>query len=270
MVERTFSLMHLNLIGRQRLLFGQFDGTREQWLRHALSEEFNFTGWGGRELVWLPKRVKDGLIFGLVQGRAHYSHHEPPSVGGAETSSEMWQGAYMFLDPTHHSDGQKLALENDVLGKPNALAKALFDHLNDREDAPYTIIPELIFDENDFWKFSSVNGDIMKYIRFRFVVPNMWGPQNDLDKDLQETGTETGAEKVDVTFSGQAGVTTHNQKVRTAVEYTQRGAGEIRARSMAGESFSSKSKPTVKSVPKADLDDATDDAVSAIASRVLG
>lgn len=269
MAERTFSLLHLNLVGRQRLLFGQFDGTREQWLREALKESFAFSGWGGRELVWLPKRSADGLVFGLIQGRSPHYHHESPNAGGAETVTDMWQGAYLFLDPSHHDDGQKLALENDVLGKPRALAKALFDHLNEREDAPYTIIPELIFNQSDFWNFSHDNGNIMEYIRFRFVVPNMWSPQNDLDDDLKETGTETGAEKVDVTFSSKSGVTTQNDKVRMAVEYTQRGAGDIRARSMTGDNFSSVTKPAQKSVPKADLDDASDEAVSSVAARVL-
>lgn len=269
MADRTFSLLHLSLVGRQRSLFGQFDGSREDWLRFALAENFSFSGWGNRELVWVPKRVSDGLIFGLVQGKAPHPHHESPNAGGGETVSDFWQGAYVFLDPTHHEDGQKLAVENDVMGKPRALAKALFDHLNEREDAPYTTIPELIFDESDFWSFSSDNGDILKYIRFRFVVPNMWGPQNELDEDLKETGKETGAEKVDVTFSGKGGVTTRNSKVRTAVEYSQRGAGEIRARSMTGKNFSSKNKATTKSVPKADLDDANDEALSAIAARVL-
>jgi hypothetical protein len=261
--------MHLSLVERQRLLFGQFNGTREQWLRFALKDSFSFVGWGGRDLVWVPKRVKDGLIFGLIQGKAPHSHHKAPNAGGGETVSDMWQGAYLFLDPTHHDDGQKLALENDALGKPKALAKALFDHLNDREDAPYTTIPELIFDENDFWAFSEAHDDILKFIRFRFVVPNMWGPQHDLDKDLKETGAETGAEKVEVSFSGKSGVTTKNAKVRTAVEYSQRGAGDIRARSMTGKNFSSEDKASTKSVPRADLDDADDEALSAIAARVL-
>jgi uncharacterized protein YozE (UPF0346 family) len=269
MAERVFSLMHLSLVGRQKTLFGQFDGTREEWLRSALSQTFDFLGWGGRELVWVPKRAEDGLLFGLIQGKSPVAHHEEPTAGGAETVSDLWQGAYLFLDPSHHEEGQKLALENDVLGAPQSLAKYLFEHLNLRDDAPYTTIAELIFDENDFWKFSSQNNDILRYIRFRFVVPNMWGPQNDLDKDLKETGTETGAERVDVTFSSGAGVTTKNEKVESAVSYTQRGAGEIRARSMEGKNYSSKTEATTKSVPKADLDDASDEAVSAIAARVL-
>lgn len=269
MASREFSLLHLSLIERERMLFDQFDGSREEWLRAALSEEFAFLGYGGRELYWVPKRAKDGLIFGLIQGKSTVSHHEAPSVGGAETTSNLWQGAYLFLDPSHHDDGQKLALENDVLGKPRALAKALFDHLNSRTEAPYTTIAELIFDDSDFWRFSAENGDILRYIRFRFVVPNMWGPQNDLEDDLKNTGKETGADKVDVTLSGEGGVTTQNDKVRTAVEYAKRGAGEIRARSQTGQNFDSKSKAATKSVPRADLDDADDEAVSAIAARVL-
>lgn len=129
MVNRTFSLLHLSLIERQKLLFGQFEGTREAWLRFALRETFSFKGRGGRDLVWVPKRSEDGLVFGLIQGTSAFAHHESPAAGGAETSSDMWQGAYLFLDPSHHDDGQKLAIENDVLGAPRALAKALFDYL---------------------------------------------------------------------------------------------------------------------------------------------
>lgn len=270
LVDRIFSILHLSLVENKQPSFTTFKGTRDQWLRFSLSKSFEFVGWGGKLLVWVPKGERDDLVFGLIQGKKPYSYHDAPIDGGAEKEDQFWQGAYVFLDPRHHDDGQKLAIENDVLGKPRALAKALFDHINMREDAPFNCLAKLTFDEKDFWKFSELSGGVLKYIKFEFVVPNMWGPQNDLEKDLKETGKETGSDQVDVTLRGENGVTTDNEKVRTAVAYAGRGSGVVKAKNMMGRRFSSATQPTTERVPKADLDGATEISVEGIARKVLG
>jgi hypothetical protein len=270
LIDRVFSILHLSLVERQQRDLLAFRGTREAWLREALKETFEFSGWGGKALVWVPKGQRNDLIYGLIQGKKVHSFHDAPSDGGAEKEEPFWQGAYLFLDPRHHDDGQKLAIENDVLGKPRTLAKALFDHINARPDNPYNCVAELTFDETDFWKFAKESGGILKYIKFEFVVPNMWGPQNDLEEDLKSTGKETGSDQVDVTLKGKDGVTTDNEKVRTAVAYAGRGAGVVKAKSRTGRRFSSSTQPTTKIVPKADLDQVTEAEVEGVARRVLG
>jgi hypothetical protein len=270
MKDRAFNLLHLSLTPIREPSFHTFKGTREDWLRKSLAERFTFLGRGGKELVWVPKAHTNELIFGLIQGKKAHSFHEPPIAGGAETIDEFWQGAYFFLDPRHHADGQKMAIENDVLGMPRALANSLLGHVNQLHDCPITATAELIFDESDFWRFSELSGGKLKHIKFRFVVPNMWGPQNDLEEDLKETGLETGSEKVEVVFRSSSGVRTDNEKVKAGVAYASRGAGSVEARNLEGKKFSSSKKPTVEYVPEPDLNGVTGEGLANLGQRVLG
>lgn len=261
--------MHLSLVEKSQASLLDFRGTREEWLRHSLQFEFSFRGWGGAEYVWVPKSRENYLIFGLIQGKKPYSFHDSPEEGGDEKQEEFWQGAYVFLDPQHHEDGQKLAIENDVLGRPQALAKSLFDHISAREDAPFNCIPELIFDESDFWRFAEESGNVVKWVKFEFVVPNMWGPQNDLEEDLRDTGRDTGSDRVDVTFKGKNGVKTESEKVRDGVKYAGRGAGRVKARNFQGMPFSSDLRPTTVVVDDHELVGTSEIGLQATAEKVL-
>lgn len=269
MAEKTFSILHLSLVPKAQPTFETFRGSREEWLRHALSREFEFVGWGKKRYVWLPKSHDDEYIIGIIQGQKPYVYHDSPELGGEERRDDFWQGAYVFIDPTHHEDGQKIGVENDVLGRPHTLAKSLFDHINALIESPFTCIPELVFDESDFWKFSERSGNVVKFIRFEFVVPNMWGPQNDLEEDLRETGRETGSDRVDVTFRGRNGVKTNSDKVKDGVKYAGRGAGRVTARNFDGEKFSSDLRPTVVQMDGAEEIEHSQSGLYAAASKIL-
>jgi hypothetical protein len=130
-MARVFTLFHLSLQAiRQTALFA-VDLDREHWLRRALSETFSFPHWGGGELTWVPRDAPLGLIFGIIQQEKDHILHEPPEAGGAEISSREWQGAYVVIDPRPHEEGQRAAVENDVVGKPSALLKSLLRAINE-------------------------------------------------------------------------------------------------------------------------------------------
>lgn len=270
MSNRVFSLLHLSLIGKRQPELDAFRGTREEWLREALSVQFEFSGWGGKRLVWVPRSVNQDLIFGLIQGKRPHSYHASPSEGGEEKEDFFWQGAYFYLDPAHHKDGQKVAIENDVLGKPIALAKALFSHISEQSRSPFEIIPQAIFDEGDFWKFVKESEGALQYIKFSFVVPNMWGPQNDLEEDLKETGRETGSEKVDVVFRSRQGVKADSNKVRDGVSYAGRGSGAVTARNLKGRKYSSRKKTSTESIPVDEFESKSEIDLLRIGRRLLG
>lgn len=269
MAEKTFSILHLSLVPKIQPNFETFRGSREEWLRYSLSKEFTFRGWGGKEYVWLPKSHDQEFIAGIIQGKKPYVYHDAPELGGEERQDDFWQGAYVFIDPTHHEDGQKIGVENDVLGRPHTLAKSLFDHINALNESPYTCIPELTFDESDFWLFAERSGNIVKFIRFEFVVPNMWGPQNDLEEDLRDTGRETGSDRVDVTFRGKNGVKTNSEKVQDGVRYAGRGAGRVTSKNFDGEKFSSDLRPTVVQMGEEEEIEQSQIGLRAAASKIL-
>ena len=271
MASRSFLLFHLNLVEIRQPSFETFRGTREEWIRRVLKDRFVFAHRRGTELVWVPKYEIGPAIFGVIQRRKEHLRHEAPEHGGGETVIEEWQGAYVLIDPTHHEDGQKMAVENDEVGRPIALAKSLFQYFNERPDRPYIAKAEIIFDASDFWTFAARHENLVQSITFKFVVPNMWGPQNDLEEDLKDTGKETGSDEVDVTFRGEDGVLTESDKVKQGVNYAERGAGKVVARALDGEPYSSDDRPKRTKIPKTDLESA--DAPSIIESmmrRILG
>lgn len=252
--HKTFTLFHLNLVPIEQLDIETIRGmSREQWLRHALSKGFEFGHWGGGTLHWVPNKPVDECVLGLLERKRPHEHHRPPEEGGGEVVSEEWQGAYVLVDPTHHEEGQRVAIENDVVGRPIAMLKSLVSALNGRRDRPYHVEIEPLFDGSRFWAFSRRHGDLMRRVTFNFVVPNMWGTESDLEKDLRDTGKETGAQRVSVGLSSDDGVHTDNAKVREGVSYSEKGAGTIKAVAMDGATFSSTRRPRTTSIPGLDF-----------------
>lgn len=250
MLDRKFTIFHLSLVPiRQIDIETRVSDSREQWLRYALKERFEFGHWGGDTLYWVPKGDIDECILGLIQRKRPHAYHQTPEEGGAEVVGEEWQGAYVLVDPTHHDEGQRVAVENDVVGAPQALMKSLADALNSRSEAPYQVESEPLFDGARFWAFAKTHGNVLKRITFDFVVPNMWGTENDLEEDLKETGQETGAERVVITMTGGHGVTTENEKIRNGVDYAERGAGTISATAQNGKKFSSNKQSVTTRIP---------------------
>lgn len=240
MAERAFTLFHFSMIPIAQATFAmRRDDTRETWIRYALKDAFEFDHLGGSKLYWVPQGTADECILGLIQKTKIHELHEPPEMGGGEITKEEWQGAYVMVDPTHHDEGQRIAVENDLVGKPAALIKSLARHLNQHDEAPYQIEIEPLWDASRFWAFASAHGNLMKRIEFDFVVPNMWSTESDLDADLRDTGNVTGAERVSVGLKSDHGVSTDNAKVRNGVDYAERGAGTLRARAMDGARFRS-------------------------------
>jgi len=250
MATRTFTLFHLSLIQPKQIDLEEIPRTREDWLRSALSEGFEFEYRSGNTMHWVPLDPVDECIFGLLERKRPHEHHLPPDRGGAEVVTDEWQGAYVLIDPTHHEDGQKAAVENDVVGKPGALLGKLIEAINYRHDKPYNIEFEPVFDSTSFWDFARSHDMILKNITFDFVVPNMWGTKSSLDEDLKDTGEQTGAERVAVSLKGSDGIYTDNQKVKDGVEYSERGAGNIKANALDGTPYSSKSKSKTTKIPE--------------------
>ena len=273
MASRKFNLFHLSLIQLRQMDLESFEGTREEWIRHSLKESFSFSYRAGMTMHWvkLEDDIFDDCIYGLLELKRSHERHEPPERGGAEIITEEWQGAYVIIDPTHHSDGQKVAVENDIVGKPSAILGGLIDAINARIDKCYTIEYEPIFDSRSFWKFAKDNDNILKSITFDFVVPNMWDASGGLDKDLKETGDDTGADRVKVKLSAKQGVSAKGKKVKAGVDYAERGAGTIDAVAEDGTPYSSKTKPKTTKVPKVDGDRTTlRDYFRTAKDRILG
>ncbi|WP_152415431.1 hypothetical protein [Caenispirillum salinarum] len=250
MAFRRFTLFHLSLSPVPQADLETYKIGREEWLRKCLGQTLAFPHHGARTLHWLPLKDDDDLILGLLQLQKPHDHHRPPEEGGAEVTTDEWQGAYVLVDPTTHEQGQRVAVENDVVGKPSALIRSLVRHINQNSYRPYNIEVDHIFDSQDFWKFAKESGGKLRSIRFDFAVPNMWDTTGDIDRDLRDTREENGAERVQYGMESSVGVATDTNKIREAVRYSERGAGKITARSLDNKRFSSSRRPAVTEIPR--------------------
>ena len=126
MTDRKFTLFHLNLIPVEQQAFDTLRVSRENWIRTVLSEPLELPHFGGKQLHWVPKGERGGDIFGVLQMQRPLTHHTPPDDGGDEVVSPVWHGAFVLIDPTHHDARQRVAVENDVVGRPYALLKGTY------------------------------------------------------------------------------------------------------------------------------------------------
>lgn len=244
MADKFFTLFHYSLLEVRQLDIETRRGlTREEWIRQILSERFSFAYHGGVMLEWVPKENLDEAFYGLIQRQVEHALHRSPDEGGDEFVRTEWQGAYVIIDPTTHDLGQRVAVENDVVGRPETLMRYLFQAINDRIEAPYIGEVAPVFDAGTFWSFVAEHGEQLSFIRFRFIAPNMWGTESELERELKNTRAETGAEKVDVKLSGDEGIDATSERVAQGVSYAEKGSGRVNARSKDGAYYTSEEAP---------------------------
>jgi hypothetical protein len=237
--ERVFEHFHLSLIEHDQSDMFIHPLTREEWLRTTFSETFSFYHMA-KEFHWVPKSGADPYVVGIIERIRRRTQHKSPEEGAVEFVGQEWQGAMVIIDPRYRPDGQKVAFENkrDV-GQPHAILASLTAFLNTRS-TQYSIHVKPIFDSETFRRFAARHGNVMRYVTFDFVVPNMFfGARLGVKKGLERVGTDTGAEGVKVTLDSDKGVRTDSQNVEDALEYSEQGNARVTAAALTGEKYSS-------------------------------
>jgi hypothetical protein len=254
-MAKVFELFHLSLIPKRQSDMDHFQGSREEWLRVALGSAFVFRHYG-TQFHWVPQPVEEGNVLGIVERESTRSQHMPPNEGGAEFVGIEWQGAVVVLDPVHHEDGQKLAFERDAtIGAPAAVLASLIEYLNELPSSPYIIEAKALFDGEGFWEFARRHSNVVRYVDFRLVVPNMFDSAGEFDRALRRTGNSTGATKVRLRLESQDGVLTDSPEVKAGVEHSEQGGGSLTAKSLDGEPYSSTKRKRVTKIPALPIPD---------------
>lgn len=241
-MERVFEHYHLSLIEQAQIEMFVEPLDREPWIRKTFGETFSF--WHmGTEFHWVPRPDAEPFVVGTVERIKYRAQHKPPEEGAAEFIGREWQGSLVIIDPRHREDGQKVAFEEDRdVGQPHAVLASMAAFLNEQK-GQYSIHVKPIFDSETFRRFAARHGNVMRYITFDFVVPNMFfGARLGVKKGLSRVGTDTGAEGVKVTLDSNKGVRTDSKNVEDALAYSEQGNATVTAKALTGEKYSSTSK----------------------------
>lgn len=247
-MPKVFEQFHFSLIEREQPDMFEPPVSREEWLRRAFGARFQFRHMGN-QFHWVPQELAAEFIVGVIERKTTQHQRKPPEEGAAEFEGEIWQGSLVIIDPKHHPDGQKVAVEDKVsVGQPKALLSSLVGHVNADASNQYALFFKPLFRGDSFRKFAERHGGSLQYVAFKFTVPNMiFGVGTKVVTGLKRIGKDTGAQEVDLRLESDDGVDANSNSVKEAVDYAEDGNARVTAKAITGEYWSStKRKLTVK------------------------
>lgn len=231
--------------------------TREEWLRRAFSSEITFVH-RQNQFHFVPdldlQRDVPGLIVGRIGRKRTSQENEPPESGLRETERTAWHATLVIIDPSHHADGQKMAVERDTTVSTSCLSlfKSLAKVLNQAPNANlYVMEVRAIAEAASFWDFVEEH-KIITTLQFEMLAPNMFGIQDDWDADMKELKAKENADKARFLTESKDGLIVDTPRIRKGVEKTARGTATVRARAKDGSHYSSDQSVKVVTVEKED------------------
>lgn len=249
-----FELFRLSLIPRpQRDLIEGKDPTREEYLRNIFTKGFVFNHRGnGFHYVPSESQSSGKILLGRIGRNIETEENLSPEEGLAEYTRSGWKACVIVIDPAHHEDGQKVALEVDkAVGSPISLISSLAQHINESNPhSAYNVEISPIFDAISFWHFADKNKGQVTSLNFEFIAPNMFGGSDSITEELRNFRNIEKAQKVSIGISSNDGIDTTTEKVKESVDYAQRGGGKITARAKKNKRYNSTKKAkhvTIKS-----------------------
>lgn len=254
--QDTYEVFRLSLMLRDQRGISETAMSRQEHIERMFGETRTFEHWA-RPYTYTPQAAPlaasdRAIIVGGI-GRAFVeTENAPPEEGFAPREHSGWRATAVLVDPREHEDGQKVAMRRDEkVGSSLQLLRAFADDYNEATKAtsPYVVDIEPIFDGSTFWSFVEENKGNVTTVAFRFVAPNMWKGQEELEADVRDMRDKEGARKVEIVIKNPGGLRTDTPRIRQGVRYAERGGGSVTARSKNGKRFNSKKRSRVVKTP---------------------
>lgn len=256
---RLSMLIRVQMDGFERQKPDKTPYTREEWLREIFAQRIAFTH--RRELFhYVPEMDIPGgeageLIVGRIGRQIKVVENEPPDAGLHETERATWRAAMVLIDPRHHADGQKVAVEHiPQIGRPVSLFASLVTHINAGSE-PFMLEANAITNPQSFWNFVEAHQGDITSVTFEFIAPNMFGQTDDYDREMRDMKDKEKAQKAKLTIESEDGLNLKTERVKGAVNYAVRGGGMIKARTRRRQIYNSKDKAKKVTVPKSECDE---------------
>lgn len=229
--------------------------SREEWLRDTFGRKIDFEH-RGQAFYYSPETTQNvGLaIAGRVGRLVTVDENESPEGHLVPKKHKAWRAALILIDPTHHGDGQKVAVERlPAVGKPVAIFESLAAKINMTHE-PFILEAHAVVPSERFWDFVKANKDQITSVEFEFVAPNMFGEADDYDSEMRDMQKRERAQKAKLKIESKDGLNLDTLRIRRAVDYANKGAGSIRAVTKNKNQFNSKEKAQITKIPNNDID----------------
>lgn len=220
--------------------------SREEWLRLYFSEARTFEH---RKTTFMYVPATDApklplnLIVGYIARQRILPERTPPSAGFEPTEHGSWQGALLIIDPSHHDDGQKIAIEvRSEIGKPTSILKSLADGMQTSyvDPRPFDVQIHPIAEMFSFWRFAEAHEFQINWMNFDVATPNMFDGSDNLSRELRILRDRNRVNRLKTTITSDSTIDVQQDNIRDVVTYTELGAGSIKARTTANHVYNSK------------------------------
>ncbi|MGH1417549.1 MAG: hypothetical protein ACRBCJ_01690 [Hyphomicrobiaceae bacterium] len=220
--------------------------SREEWLRYYFSEQREFEH-QKQDFAFIPEHnigmnKPEHLIIGYIARPRVVAERAPPSDGFHPVEHQSWRGALIVIDPTSHKDGQKIALEHrSDIGKPISVLKSLARSMSvGDEPPPFDVQIDPIVEASSFWNFAEQNDFNINWLSFDAAPPNMFGGAGDYKDEMRMLREKNRVNRVKTTMTSDTTIDVLAGNIKEVVDYTEMGAGSIRARTADNKTYNSK------------------------------
>ncbi|MEE8664207.1 MAG: hypothetical protein SOH81_11610 [Acetobacter sp.] len=247
-MHKKFELFRLSLVAREQrdFILDGLDGniTKEEYIRKVFSCKYLIIHRGVElHYVFFEKSKNKKFLGGRIGRSFQNVEYTPPAQGLSEEIHKGWKALSIVIDPSHHTDGQKIAVEvNNDVGTSSSILFSLIEEINRRSDAIYAIDCHPIIDSKSFWSFAELHKGNITQLSFEFTAPNMFGGKDSIQQELRAFRDQEKAQKVGIRLSSPDGLNTNTERVRESVEYAEKGCGDIQARTKEGSVYNSKKR----------------------------
>ncbi len=224
----------------------QSDGsahTRETWLRERLSSQVAFNH-RQNDFYFVPEASDTGIpseiIVGWIARTRAVNERTPPWDGLSLTEHESWQAALIMIDPRHHDDGQKVAMEaRPDIGSPEAILVSLARALSPSVQEPFSVTAFPIIEERSFARFASEHEETIKTITYEASVPNMFGGADDFSEEMRTLRDEANVSKVKTRLESDGTIDIKATRLTEIANHVEKGGGKIKATTTDGSTYNS-------------------------------
>jgi hypothetical protein len=218
--------------------------SREEWLRNVFQREHRFRHYQ-TNFIYEPElsgAAPSGasLLFGWFGREKRTTERTPPDEGFQPTEHLAWQAVFVAVDPTHHDDGQKIAIENNYdIGRPRAILNSFIREINGDLNSPFYIAAFPIIEKGTFWDFASHHQNEIVSLSFDVAVPNMFDGVSDFERELRALRDNENVSEVDTKLKSDGLLKHNSERISSIINYVERGGGELEAVAFDGAEYKS-------------------------------
>jgi hypothetical protein len=207
--------------------------TREQWLRSVFGERIDFIHReAARRYDPDDKRTDPQRHIVARIGKETSLRDNDPEDHLRDRVRQIWRACLLIIDPSHHSDGQKVAIEaGTAIGSGFGNLQSLVNSINKRvPPEPYAIELHAISNQTNFWDYIHKNEGKVTSITLEVAMPNMFGGESSFEEDARRLRDREKARSLRETIENPDGLEPDTERMREAVSYATRGGGRVKAK----------------------------------------